>query len=128
VVVANNASDEMMVLNDLGFLEAGTPNEEAHQRAEEFYAKSLALDVKYDLARFPYVKNFQKTPTELSWATAIAPYDCAGAQRHFSEAMRYLGELTQSLDKDQINREAQTAFTSGIGAVTTCLPLATAPH
>lgn len=121
---ANNSNDELAALTDFAYLEARTPTSLAHKYAEELFARAQTLDVKYDLAQFPYVRTFQKTRLELAWANAIAPYDCPGAQKHFAESMQYLRKLLPGSDRDQITKEANYATTGGIGGFPGCLPLA----
>lgn len=122
---ANNSNDELAALTDLAYFEARTPTSLAHKHAEELFARAQTLDVKYNLAQFPYVRSFQKTRLELAWANAIAAYDCPGAQKHFGDSMQYLRELYPGSDRDQITQEAKSAITGGIGGVQGCLPLTT---
>jgi hypothetical protein len=119
---ANNSNDELAALTDSAFLEAHTPTSAAHQRANELFAKALALDAKYDLSQFPYVRAFQKTKVELAWATSIAPYDCLGARKHFSEGLQYLQGMAVGQDKEQAVQDAKTALSFGIGGVQSCSP------
>jgi hypothetical protein len=122
---ANNWTDELAALTSFAYFEARTPTSAAHQHAEELFTRARALDVKYDLSQFPFVMAFQKTKVELTWANSIAPYDCPGARKHFSDGLQYLRGLAPGTDREQMIRDAKSALNARIGGVQTCSPTET---
>jgi len=121
---AQNANDESIALRYLGFFKirnAQTP--EARKQGEDLYLKAMSLENKYDnIKAFPYSIHFLRATSAFDWSTAIAPYDCAAAQKHFADGVVDLEANPRSPEMEQMRRAARMAYTGGLGAVPTCKP------
>jgi hypothetical protein len=123
LAAAQNANDESIALRYLGYFDihsGGTPD--ARREGEALYARALELDTKYDLQAFPYSQHFLKATASFDWASAIALYDCPGAQAHYADGITNLLANPRTPEMDQMRRMARGAYVNGIGAVIACKP------
>jgi hypothetical protein len=120
---AQNANDESIALRLLGFLKIRNgAKAEARQEGEALFSRAMSLDAKYDLKSYPYSIHFLRATGAFGWANAIALFDCATAQKHFSEGIIDLEANPRNPEMDQMRRSALHAYSDGIGGVPTCKP------
>lgn len=120
---AQNANDESFALRYLGFFKVRNGvTAEMRKAGEDLYARAMSLDAKYDLKSFPYTIHFLRAAAAFDWANAIAPFDSAGAQKHFAEGVSELDANPRNPEMDQMRRAALHAYSEGIGGVPTCKP------
>jgi hypothetical protein len=121
--IAQSANDESFALRYLAFFKvrnAATP--ENRKEGEDLYARAMALDAKYNLGSLPYAVHFLKAVAAFDWASAIAPFDCDGAKKHFAEGVAELAANPRNVEMDQMRRAALLAYSEGIGGVPACKP------
>jgi hypothetical protein len=118
---AQTANDESFALRYLAFFKIRS-GAETRKEGEELYARAMSLDAKYDLKSFPYTIHFLRAAAAFDWANAIAPFDCAAAQKHFSEGVVDLESNPRNPEMDQMRRAALHAYSEGIGGIPTCKP------
>ncbi len=119
---AQNANDESIALRYLGLLKIRSGTEETRKDGQALFARAMSLDTKYDLKSFPYATHFLRASGAFDWASAIAPFDCAAAQRHFEEGVADLVANPRSPEMDQMRRAALHAYSEGLGGFPTCKP------
>ncbi|MBW4093523.1 MAG: hypothetical protein HIU82_20845 [Proteobacteria bacterium] len=124
--VAQNPDDLSVALRNLGYLDARfLPPARGLPRANARYRQAIAIDKVYDLRQSPYLAGYLKAIAAFEWAAAIAPLDCADAQRHFASGIVYQRGMPPSQDMDYVRRMAIAQETSGLGGIAACQPTST---
>jgi hypothetical protein len=123
LAAAESANDKSIALRDLGFyaIRAGKGGT-ALKTGEDYFQQALDLDREFDLSDQPLVIAWLKSSAQFGWASAVAPIDCAAAQRHFSEGVKVLLSAPVTIDFDQARSGAKQQWITGIGGVPNCVP------
>jgi hypothetical protein len=121
--IAQNANDESFALRYLAFFKVRNgAAPEMRKEGEDLYARAMSLDAKYDLKAFPYAIHFFRAVAAFDWASAVAPFDSAAAQKHFADGVMELEANPRNPEMDQMRRAALLAYSEGIGGIPTCKP------
>ena len=125
---AQNANDESLALRALGFytIRMGRGST-ALKTGEGYFERALDLDQKYDLADHPHLVAWIRSSAQIGWAGALAPTDCAAAQKHFGKGVKILAGAPKSVNFDRARAGAKQQWITGIGGVPGCRPDAGTP-
>jgi hypothetical protein len=123
LTAAESANDKSIALRDLGFYTIRTGRGGTALKAgEDYFQQALNLDREFDLSDQPLVIAWLRSSAQFGWASAVAPMDCAAAQRHFSEGIKVLSSAPLTIDFEQARSAAKQQWNTGIGGVPNCVP------
>jgi hypothetical protein len=123
LAAAESANDKSIALRDLGFYMIRTGRGgTAIKAGEDYFQQALNLDREFDISDQPPVVAWLRSSADLGWASAVAPIDCAAAQKHFSEGIKVLLSAPVTIDFEQARFGAKQQWSTGIGGLPNCLP------
>ncbi len=75
----------------------------------------------------PHLVAWIRSSAQIGWAGALAPTDCAAAQKHFGKGVKILAGAPKSVNFDRARAGAKQQWITGIGGVPGCRPDAGTP-